>query len=300
MSARPDFERLMESFLEEGPRALPVSSYDAVRTAIDQKRQRFVFGPWREEQIMSAARIALGAAAVVLLAVIGTRFLPGVISGPGATASPTPASTPTSSPLALPAGHVDLASGTYLITDTAVAKAPVTFDLPGGWTTESAILFKGAASPRDAPIVFATWVIDNVYGDACQWQGSLTPVTTAAELVDALATQGSRKVVGPTGVTIGGAPATMLEMSVADGLNRATCDAATLRSWPDPGPDESGGWRTNPGEVQTVYVIDTANGPFVVMTTLRQTATADQANELRALVESVQVDLESPQPPATQ
>ena len=289
MTAQRDPDRLIAAFLDEGPDELRDSSYDSVRLQIESKRQWVVLGSWREQHMTNLAKLALAAAAVVLVAVVGIRFLPGMITGPGGTPSPTPSITARPSAAVLPGGHVNLAAGSYRISDNTITRAPVQVTIPAGWTTDSSILFKGDPDPRSAPVVIATWFIDHVYGDSCQWRDSLVPVSTADELINALKDQKSRDVVQPTTVSLGGTPATLVKLSVSSDFDTATCDGASMRSWPDPDLAESGGWPTAPGEVQDVYVVDAPDGPFVIMTTTQDDATADETAELAAIVNSIEI-----------
>src|SRR5687768_13848121 len=88
-------DRLIASFLEDGPAELPDRSYDAVRAEIDHKRQWVVIGPWREQQMSRFAMFAAAAAVIVLVALVGLRFLPST-SGDGVGGQPT--ASPTSRP----------------------------------------------------------------------------------------------------------------------------------------------------------------------------------------------------------
>jgi hypothetical protein len=93
MTARRDPDRLIRTFLDDGPNELPDDSYDAVRAHIDHTRQRVVIGPWREQQMSNFARIGIAAAAVLAIAVVGVNLLPG--QGPGFGQGPPPSPTPT-------------------------------------------------------------------------------------------------------------------------------------------------------------------------------------------------------------
>lgn len=91
MSERRDLERLLQSFLAEGPLELPDPSYDEVRDRMEHKRQRAFIGPWRTPDVNRYLKLGLAAAAVVLIAVVGYNLLPGLgVGGPGATPSPSP------------------------------------------------------------------------------------------------------------------------------------------------------------------------------------------------------------------
>lgn len=288
MSTQPDIERLVETFFDEGPRVLPVSSYEAVRTAVDQTRQRFVFGPWKEQQIMNAARLALGAAAVLLLAVIGIRFLPGVMSGPGATSTPEP--TPT--PQALVNGPTQsLPAGQYVINDQKATRLPFTFLLPGGWVSwESQDVSKGGTleNPFAERAAFGSWVVDSVYRDACHWTDNLAiGLQTRQAIIDALSIQVSRDATEPSETTLDGLPATRISLTVPSDFDATTCDEGFMRGWPGAGPNEQFGWATTPGETQDVYVVDTSNGPTIVFIAVKDTATATDRAEVEAILESV-------------
>ena len=107
MNARRDPDLLIKAFLEDGVNELPDRSYDAVRAAIEQKRQWVVLGPWRERQMTRFAIFGVAAAAIVLAAVVGLRFLPSdgetaVGSQPAQTATPTVAPTASPRPTAAP------------------------------------------------------------------------------------------------------------------------------------------------------------------------------------------------------
>ncbi len=104
MTTSRDPDRLIRAFLAEGQTDLPDRTYDAVRADIDRTRQRVVIGPWRDRRMNNIARLAIVAAAVVVVAVVGYNLLPGTggVGGPSATASPSPTPTPPPTPIASP------------------------------------------------------------------------------------------------------------------------------------------------------------------------------------------------------
>src|SRR6476469_8400151 len=98
MNARRDPDRLIHAFLMEGQTELADQVYDAVRSSVERKRQRVVFGPWRTPFMNKLIPIGLGAAAVIVIALVGARWLgTPAASGPGAAPTASPAS-PTVSP----------------------------------------------------------------------------------------------------------------------------------------------------------------------------------------------------------
>jgi len=136
MSTSRDPDMLIRAFIEEGIEELPDSSYDVVRSSIDNTRQRVVIGPWRIEQVTKFATYGIAAAAVVLIAVVGIRLLPsndGAL-GPGATSTPTLTPAPTQEPTP-PSEPTDApASGLTLSEEYASALNGMTVSYPAGWT----------------------------------------------------------------------------------------------------------------------------------------------------------------------
>jgi hypothetical protein len=101
MTARSDIERVLDSFLAEGPEDVSDRAVLRALTAIDRTPQRRgLLAPWRHIRMHAPARLALMAAAVVIAAggalyVLGPRPQAG---GPAAT--PTAAPSPSPSPVA--------------------------------------------------------------------------------------------------------------------------------------------------------------------------------------------------------
>ncbi len=110
MTVSRDPDRLIHVFLREGEDELQDQVYDAVRSEIDQTRQRTFIGPWRTPIMNKLVTIGLAAAtvAVLVVVVIGSQLFGSPTNvGGGSDATPTP--QPTSpTPVA-----VTLASGSF-------------------------------------------------------------------------------------------------------------------------------------------------------------------------------------------
>lgn len=97
MTTRRDPDRLIQAFLREGDEELQDQVYDAVRSTIEQTRQRAGFGPWSTPTMSKIVPFGLGAAAVVLIgAFLGAQLLgsPGNTGAGGTTATAQPTATP--------------------------------------------------------------------------------------------------------------------------------------------------------------------------------------------------------------
>ena len=97
MSTDHDVTRIVRSWLEEGTTVVPDRVLDGVLEQIPTTHQRRAWWPARRFPIMNnmVLRVGLAAAAVILIALLGMRLLPGTqVGGPGPTATPTFAPTP--------------------------------------------------------------------------------------------------------------------------------------------------------------------------------------------------------------
>jgi hypothetical protein len=136
MTAHNDLDRQLSDFLRDGPEELPYQSFDAVRDRTEQTRQRVVIGPWRLPEMNKMVTFGLGAAAVVVLVILGAQFFgsaPGGVGAPGGeptatadpTATPEPSPSPPASPPPLTQSFVSTQHG-------------ITVSYPEGWTAQAA------------------------------------------------------------------------------------------------------------------------------------------------------------------
>jgi hypothetical protein len=262
MSSDRDTTRVVRSWLEEGVTALPDRVLDSVLDQVPATPQRrSMWPPRRFAHVNTYAKLAIAAAAVVVAAVVGYNLLPrsggvgGVPTSPPATASPAPTTAP------MPSGS--MAAGTYLVSDPRLTLFPYSFTVPTGWTggegPSRGDAFEGSG------VELTTWLITDVYADSCHWTGTLAPVSTRPALVAALIAQRGHANSAPVETTIGGRAATKLSLSLDAAADVSTCQVpGHVHIWPDPGPDENGGWALIPGETLTVYVID-GNGRVMVL-----------------------------------
>lgn len=181
----------------------------------------------------NALKMAIAAAAVVVVAIAGISFFRGGTGGPGA--SPTAIPTPSPSPSLLSASGT-LDPGTYYIAAGAVTPGRFTFTVPAGWATSDGFVDRdrGAtaasmppfAGPGDVELV--TWIVSHAFTDACHWQASLVPAgTTIDELASLLLAQKGRVASAATDVTLGGLPG---QADRVDRAGRSRCHEMRQRS----------------------------------------------------------------------
>lgn len=244
-------------------------------------------------------KIALAAAAVVVVALLGIRFL---VPGSQSIGGPVETPTLTAAPVAFPQPTA-LAPGDYFWDAGVGTESPVrfTFTVPDGWTNRNDIIRKDRSGPGE--VALGLWTVVNTYVDPCHWQTTLLdpPVgPTVEDLATALTDQVGRNASAPTEVVVGGYPATKIELSVPADLDLGTCDNGYFRDWLDQGelhsqdPIIDSVDRTQllfrSGQVNVVYILD-VEGARVVINTWHMPA-ASEANlaELEAILGSVRIE----------
>jgi hypothetical protein len=303
MTASRDPERLIRAFLDEGPTDLPDRTYDAVRSHIDRTRQRVVIGPWREPRMSNLARIAIAAAAVLVVAVVGYNLLPGS-GGPGGPGpSPSPSPTATASPTPTPTGPPELAAGpvpagTYVAHPFLAPNESIGFQLtlPAGWEGGGPLgrapVGAGPTTGHEGPdgMSMGFLTITSLESDPCNWNlGADVEVgPTVDDLANALAANAGYETTVPVDVTLGGFSGKRIDIQVPAGLDLATCDDGQFWVWAV-------------GDGQTIYaqgpegrfhlwILDVQGRRVLVMTHDFPGTPPDDQAELQAIVDSIQIE----------
>jgi hypothetical protein len=246
---------------------------------VDATSQRGGSWPFRWlDDNRSFARLALAAAAVVVIALAGMQFLPrsGTSGGQPSPTQPTPTPTPTTTPAYAQLTKGPLAPGRYALYDALVTSVEV----PAGWIgkppfvrkirADGASLWWGPAGP-----------VSQVFSDACKGP-NLTPVDgTVRGLVDALDAQvGTDATISE--VTLGGVAATRVEL-VKDLASCSGGADAGLNLWSDP----TGMTGLSPGARGIVYVLE-KDGELVVFIGIDYKAPPSDDAELEGVIASTQ------------
>jgi hypothetical protein len=277
---------------------------DAAATTTQQRAlpsflgpQRHSWWPARRFPHVNNARLAIAAAAVVVVAVVGYNLLPrfGGFGGQP-TPLPSPTSTPGASgrPAAIP-NQSDIPPGTYRV--NSFTNMPLTVALPAGWghdVRDANFISKGDVFESNG-VALATWQVTNVYDDSCHWLGTpggeghtAVHADVPQSIVAALTEQTGHQTSQPTSVSLGGQSATRMEFSLDAAFDVATCDDAIARLWPDPGPDPSLGLRLYPGQTTTIYVVDHGDRATLVIGIRKDDSLPGDVAELDKVLASVE------------
>ena len=293
MSTDRDTTRIVRSWLEEGRTTLPDWVRDDVFDRLPATPQRRSRGTARRFLTMpTAAKTAIAAAAVILVAVGAFALLPRD-SGPGAP-SPSPTTAPTTTPTVEPSaaipfvpkvGRID--PGTYRMGEDA----SIVLTIPEGWSAWAGGSYPTATDirkHRDQEGELGLWVDATdgieVYPSVCG--SDPAPVgPTVDDLVTALRAQEGSDTSEPVNLTIGGRQVQRLEITYDEGIDVATCNDGVARVW----YSDAGGVDTSrpSTSTETVYLVQTDAGRIVFGFGSIADASAADLAELDAIVESM-------------
>ncbi len=264
---------------------------------LKHKKQRVFIGPWRTPIMNKFVTIGLGAAAVVVVLIVGAQLLnsPGDPSGvggqPTATATPNPTPTPPESaePTAGP-----LPEGPFVLVNEMLfgVRTTVTISAPDwhGLDYNTNVVKHGVEGPPEGAglIVYGGDML--VYGDPCAWESTrpAEPAASLDELVAALSAQASRDATEPVDVTVGGHPGKMLTLHVPEDAVFTDCDGGEFRTLLEVSSsgDEAPRFHQGPGQIDEVWVVD-VDGTLVFFDAGYFPDTpAEDVEEMRAMVES--------------
>jgi hypothetical protein len=242
-------------------------------------------------------KIAIAAAAVVAVGVIGLNLLPGsaqpsvgAAPAPTPTAMPEPTLAPSASPIPyLPTSGV-IEPGRYRLVNRVVSGMSLSIEVPAGWTVEDFDMIAKNQGFLDsgAGTLFAFWPISGTYLDPCTDHTLVqpTPGPGIDALAQALADQPGTEAGPPTTVMVDGYPAKLVESTVTADIE----PCGTNGFWLWAGPDGAARFVQGTKELNRMYIVDvdgerlTFNGRFPATTTA-----ADRA-ELEAIIDSIEIE----------
>jgi hypothetical protein len=206
----------------------------------------------------------------------------------------TPATTETApSPTlgAIPAGTAPIEPGTYRIPRSAWSVADFTITFPEGWTVQYGhVYLKHSDAPDE--LGFYPVVVDAIYTDACKESGAdLMDVSPSVDdLAAALLEQPGPKASDPVETTLGGYPATRIDLTVPErlDLNRCRFGDIGLQIWYSPPADKY--FVLLHDGVASAYIVDVDGQRQVFLTQYRSAASAEDVRELQAILDSIQIE----------
>jgi hypothetical protein len=235
-------------------------------------------------------RMAITAAAVVVVALVAINLVPSGdrVGGSAPTASPTSSMTPPPNPAPTPP-EVDPRSA-----DFRIGRHSLTFDgIPfsfetstSGWEPQGSFLIsKSTHGPQGAEaVIFWTPFPEGVDAGACPRLLGPPDGGSAADLAAAVSrTNGTELVSGPSDVTVGGYAAKRVVVTVREDTG---CDPGFFYNW----RAKTGGamWdRTELGDTITVWIVDLNRTLLFIGGETHKDAGAEVEQEIQPIVDSI-------------
>jgi hypothetical protein len=292
MSTDRDTTRIVRSWLRTDEYESADRVLDAVLDQLDTTPQRRATWPARRlPEMNNTAKLALAAAAVVVVALLGINFLlPGgpSIGGPGPSieASLTPEPTPT----ALRASEAQLEPGTYVshpfVSNPSLA---VTFTVPDGWQAlDARTLVPPGDDSTQGPdgAAFAFLEISGIYSDPCESLGDpdVDAGATAEDLADAFSAQSAYEAT-VTDLTLDGYSGKQVELQLPSEFD-ASCprnEYFVFGGGPYPqGPDNR--WH--------LTILDVDGSRLVIFSHDFAGTPASRQADLESMVASIEIEIE--------
>ena len=321
MTSSRDTDRFIRDFLEEGLTELPDRVYDAVRSDVDRTRQRVVIAPRKARDMNTFARVAIAAAAVVTVAIVGISLPPAHDGASGASVLPPTfpsAPQPTSSPSAAdvprsaaryPAGGVTI--GMHGVTVDGIRlsftvgsgwEGHEQYNMPAsGWEGHEHYMSKDTEGPQGAEAIIFWATFPGGWISPSKNNGTYVPCIdllgqpegrSVADLAAAVSTVAGTDVVsGPSDVLVGGRPAKYVKFFVTYSAvdNGLVCGPGFFYSWEV--NDGGAFWNsTIPGDTIRVWIVDVADTILFIEAETHWNAGPDVGNEIQQIVDSIQFE----------
>jgi hypothetical protein len=189
-------------------------------------------------------------------------------------------------------GHVlelgagDVPAGTHWILDRT--STPFTLRLPAGWRRESDGEIHQGDPWAGNGVSINTWLVTQVFGDACHYTGTLRDTPTPELVVAALTEQKGHATSAPIEVMLGGLPAKRVEIHIPADYDGTGCEDPDLRLWPDSLLDNAL-WAFG-AETLTIYIVE-GEQPMVLTSIQRDTTSSTDIGWMQAILASLQFQL---------
>lgn len=293
MQSDHETDRIVQSWLDEGRTKLPGHILDAVLDQVPTTRQRRSW--WlarRTADIDTFAKLAIAAAAVVVITVVGMNLLSADGRVGGSAASPSPTLRPSPS---RPSPGSSPDTGVLTAGRKSVSIDGVLFSLtvPPGWESFGwdypNYISKSTVGPQGAEgVVFWTGYPPSGHtAEPCHYLRSQSIEPVVADLAAAVsAVPGTDLLSEPSDMLVGGLAAKHVVIFVREDVG---CDPGFFFTY----PNLYGGalWpETVPGDTVTVWIVDAGGTLLFIEAKTHEDADAALNLEIEQIVNSIQFE----------
>jgi hypothetical protein len=303
MTQQRDIERLLDHWLSDGPDQAPDRVVDIVTDRIERQSQRPAWRlHWRPTSVNAYMKIAVAAAAVLIVAVVGYNLLPAGSTGtggPAPSATPTPTAAPTatpvaSGPVALPEGP--LAGGRYRIQPlVSPPSLSIVADVPAGWVGHPENPALTSSGEESDGILLGFMAADGLFSDPCHWDldgtkealiGDVVVGPTVDDLVAALKANTSYTSSAASPVTFGRFEGQELELQLPGDDVIKTCDRRPGETTGDYFVFPGGYYAQGGNSRWHLYIVDVGGTRLITMISIGEGAPQTEITAAEAVVES--------------
>lgn len=306
MTQHSDIERLLDHWFKDGPDQAPDRVVEIVTDRIERQSQRPAWRlHWRPFPMNAYAKIAVAAAAILIVALVGYNLLPGSstgVGGPAPSPSALPTATPTSTPaatgpVALPDGPVT--GGRYRIKPfNDPSSLSIVADVPVSWVGFPANAALTNPGGSNGGILLGFMTADGLFRDPCHWDvggtgaaqtGDIVVGPTVDDLVTALKANKSYTSSAATPVTIGGFEGQELELQLPGDDVISTCDRETGETTGSYFVFPNGFYAQGPNSRWHLYILDVAGTRLITMVSIAEGTPQADVAAATAIVESFKI-----------
>lgn len=184
-----------------------------------------------------------------------------------------------------------IAPGRYRIPRSAWSAADFTVTFPAGWSVQYGHVYHQSDSRGETAELYAI-DLDAIFKDSCHGEGIPEKLGPGVDgLVDALLEQHGTKVGNPVETTVGGYPATRLDLEIPKRLDLEGCRLADdgvlgLQLWYSAPADKY--FVLQPRGTASVYALD-VDGDRQVFVTQQFSRNPEDRAEVQAVLDSIRV-----------
>ena len=200
-------------------------------------------------------------------------------------------SGPTTEPLPSSEDPIPFEPGTYRISKSAWSVVDFTVTFPEGWTVQYGHVYSKHPDEGDE-FGFYAIALDEIYADACDGsEGELVDVGSSVDdLAAALLQQAASLASQPVDTTLGGYPATRIDLTVPEGFDLKGCNLKRigLQIWYSAPADKYLVLLAD--GVVSVYIVDVGGRREVFLTQNRSATSGEDLRELKAVLDSIHIE----------
>jgi hypothetical protein len=247
-------------------------------------------------------KIAVAAAAVLIVAVVGYSLLPGSSTGVGGPA-PSPSATPTAAPTSTPVATEPVALPDGLLTGGRYRIKPfedrsslsIVADIPASWVGFPANAALTSPAGSNGGILIGFMTADGPFRDPCHWDvngtgtaqtGNVVAGPTVDDLVTALKANKSYTSSTATQVTFGRFEGQELELQLPGDDVISTCDRERGETQGSYFVFPNGFYAQGPNSRWHLYIVDVAGTRLITMVSIAEGTPQADITTAKAIVES--------------